>query len=124
MIKVLHVDDDTDILEITKMSLELAGDIEVVQCESGEQALRTVQDYTPDVLLLDVMMPGMSGPETLDKLRELSDLKCTPAIFMTAHARQGEQQEFIDLGAEKVISKPFDPLTLPEEIRAVVKLPT
>ncbi len=101
MIKLLHVDDDADILEIARMSLELSGDIEVVQCASGEDALRTVKEFTPDVFLLDVMMPGMSGPQVLEKMREMPGLKNVPAIFMTARANSAEQQELFDLGAKK-----------------------
>ncbi len=124
MIKLLHVDDDVDILEIARMSLELSGDIEVVQCASGEAALRTVKEFTPDVFLLDVMMPGLSGPQVLEKMREMPGLKNVPAIFMTARATGVEQQELFDLGAKKVISKPFDPMTLSEQIKTVLKLTT
>ena len=83
MLKLLHVDDDADILELAKMSLELMDDIEVVDCVSGEEALTTVEEFKPDVFLLDMMMPGMSGPEALEKLRQVPGLEAVPAIFMT-----------------------------------------
>jgi CheY-like chemotaxis protein len=70
MIKLLHVEDDADIREIAKMSLELSGDFVVEQCDCGEQALEKTLDYIPDVFLLDMMMPGMTGRQTLEKLRE------------------------------------------------------
>jgi len=86
MLKLIHVEDDADIREIAKMSLDLAGDFDVIQCECGEEALARVQDYTPDVILLDMMMPGMTGRQTLEEMRKLPHLANVPAIFMTARA--------------------------------------
>lgn len=120
MIKLLHVDDDEDILEIAKMALEISGDIEVVQCTSGHDALRKANEFIPDVFLLDVMMPGMTGPQTLEKLRERPSLKNVPVIFMTARMRTSHQEELFDLGAIDVISKPFDPLTLSAQIKSAM----
>ncbi|MEQ5829182.1 response regulator [Sulfitobacter sp. NFXS29] len=120
MLKLLHVDDDADILELAKMSLELMDDIEVVDCVSGEEALTTVEEFKPDVFLLDVMMPGMSGPETLEKLRQVPGLEAVPAIFMTARVGVGAWTELFDLGVAEVIAKPFDPMTLGAQIKAVL----
>ncbi len=120
MIKILHVEDDADIREIAKMALELSGDFEVVQCDCGEAALRTAQDYMPDVLLLDMMMPGMTGRETLEKLRENPDFANVPAIFMTARAQPNELEELRSIGATEVISKPFDPMSLSDQIKAAI----
>lgn len=120
MLKLLHVDDDADILELAKMSLELMDDIEVVDCVSGEEALSTVEEFKPDVFLLDVMMPSMSGPETLEKLRQVPGLETVPAIFMTAQVGVGTWTELFDLGATEVIAKPFDPMTLGVEIKAAL----
>ncbi|MDF1726476.1 MAG: response regulator [Sulfitobacter sp.] len=120
MIKLLHVEDDADIREIAQMSLEMSGDFEIVQCESGEKALATVADYTPDVFLLDMMMPGMTGRQTLEKMREMPHLKNVPAIFMTARAQQSEQDELRQIGASEVISKPFDPMSLADQIKEIM----
>lgn len=120
MIKLLHVEDDADIREIAKMALELSGDFEVVQCECGEDALRCVADYAPDVLLLDMMMPGMTGRQTLEKIRENPAFQSTPAIFMTARAQPNELDELRSIGATEVISKPFDPMSLPDQIKAAI----
>ena len=120
MIKLLHVEDDADIREIAQMSLEMSGDFEVVQCESGEAALATVADFTPDVFLLDMMMPGMTGRQTLEKMREMPHLKDVPAIFMTARAQQSEQEELRQIGASEVISKPFDPMSLGDQIKDII----
>ncbi len=120
MIKVLHVDDDEDILEIAMMSLELSGDIEVLRCSSGEEALRKAHEFNPDLFLLDVMMPGMTGPQTLEKLRERPDLKNVPIIFMTARVSAATQEELFKLGAIDVIGKPFDPLMLSARIKSAL----
>lgn len=120
MIKLLHVDDDADILEIAKMAFEIAGDIDGFQCISGYDALREVNEFIPDVFLLDVMMPGMTGPQTLEKLREMPGLKNVPVIFMTARVSTTDKKELFDLGAIDVISKPFDPLTLSAQIKSAL----
>lgn len=120
MIKLLHVEDDPDIREIALMSLDMSGEFEVIQCESGESALRQVEGYQPDIILLDMMMPGMTGRQTLEKMREMDHLKDVPAIFMTARAQQSEQDELREIGASEVISKPFDPMTLADQIKTII----
>ncbi|UWR21934.1 response regulator [Sulfitobacter sp. S190] len=117
MIKLLHVEDDADIREIAKLSLELSGEFEVVQCETGPDALAKVETYTPDIILLDMMMPGMTGKETLQLMRKMESLKDTPAVFMTARAQESELDELRAIGAAEVISKPFDPMSLGEQIK-------
>ena len=120
MIKLLHVEDDADIREIAEMALSLSGEFDVSQCESGEEALKFVADFAPDVLLLDLMMPGLTGRETLVEMRKLPHLAEVPAIFMTARAGAAEQEELRKVGAEEVISKPFDPMALADQIKAVL----
>lgn len=117
MIKILHVEDDSDIREIAGMALSLSGEFHVVQSETGEDALKVVQTLQPDVLLLDVMMPGMTGRQTLEHMRQLPCAAHIPAIFMTARAQQRDIDELLESGAVKVISKPFDPLSLGALIR-------
>jgi CheY-like chemotaxis protein len=117
MIKLLHVEDDADIREIAKMSLELSGDFEVMQCPCGADAMTALGDFTPDVILLDMMMPGMSGTEVLARIRQIPALARTPAIFMTARAQKSELDELRAAGAADVISKPFDPMTLGDQIK-------
>lgn len=117
MIKLLHVEDDADIREIAKLSLELSGAFEVVQCASGPDALDVVEDFAPDVILLDMMMPGMTGKETLEHMRQMPTIKDTPAVFMTARAQEAELDELRAIGAAEVISKPFDPMTLSDQIK-------
>lgn len=120
MIKLLHVEDDADIREIAKMSLELSGEFEVTQCDCGEAALRSVETFVPDVLLLYMMMPGMTGRETLEKMRQNPALANIPAIFMTARAQPNELDELRGIGATDVISKPFDPMSLSDQIKTAI----
>ncbi|WP_109465575.1 response regulator [Albibacillus kandeliae] len=120
MMRLLHVEDDEDIREVAKMALELSGQFEVMQCPSGEDALEKAPQFKPEILLLDVMMPGMSGPTTLQKLREIKGLETTPAIFMTARAQPAEVEELKAMSALTVVVKPFDPITLGDQIMAAL----
>lgn len=117
---ILHVEDDMDIREIAKMAVELTGECSIVQSDCGEAALGIAEQTRPDVLLLDVMMPGMTGPQTLAKLREFEHLAEVPAIYMTARAQPSEVEALKETGAIGVIIKPFDPMTLAQQIRDFV----
>ena len=114
--KILHVEDEPDIQEVAKMALEAVGGFTVKTCSNGEEALAAAQEFGPDLLLLDVMMPGMDGPTTFGKLRELPGLEGTPGIFMTAKVMDSEVARFMALGALGVLPKPFDPMTLSEQL--------
>ena len=114
--KLLYVEDEADIREIAGFALEDEG-FDIVFCESGEQAVEKAVEFQPQVILLDVMMPGMDGPSTLKNLRTIPGLETTPVIFLTAKVQPNEIQDFIALGAIDVIPKPFDPMTLAETIR-------
>ena len=104
---------------VGEMSLADVGGFEVRACESGADAIAAAPAFAPDLLLLDVMMPGMNGPTALMALRGLPGLADVPAIFMTAKIMPAEVAELKAAGALEVIPKPFDPMTLPEEIRAI-----
>jgi CheY-like chemotaxis protein len=121
-LKVLYVDDEPDIREVATLSLQLDPAIEVRAVESGADALMLIArgDWTADVVLLDVMMPGMDGPGVLKALRELPMAATTPVIFITARAQSHERSRLIDLGALGVITKPFDPMSLAKDLRAVL----
>jgi CheY-like chemotaxis protein len=118
--KVLMVDDDQSIRRICQVSLSNVGRWQVILAESGYDGLELARKEKPDVILLDVMMPGMDGPTTLLKLREDEELKHIPVILMTAKVQPQEVEQYTRLGATGVISKPFDPLTLPSEIRKLL----
>ena len=113
--KLLYVEDEADIREVAEFALEDEG-FDIIFCESGEKALEKAGDFQPEVILLDVMMPGMDGTTTLLNLRKLPGLENTPVIFLTAKVQPHEINDLIELGAIDVISKPFDPMTLAEQI--------
>ena len=119
-LKVLYVDDEPDIREVATLSLQLDREIEVRAAESGAEAIAVFAkgDWTPDVVLLDVMMPVMDGPGVLKALREMA--AATPVIFITARAQTHERGRLMDLGALGVITKPFDPMSLAKDLRAVL----
>ncbi|MGA3310675.1 MAG: response regulator [Xanthobacteraceae bacterium] len=116
-IRILHVDDEPDIREIVDMSLGLNPDFEVRACSSGAEAIAAATEWSPFLILLDVMMPGMDGPTTLTQLRKNPQTSAIPVVFMTARAQTKEVEHFIALGAQGVISKPFDPMTLAVQVQ-------
>lgn len=117
--RILYVEDEPDIQAVARMALEAVGGFTLQVCSSGEEALQTAVEFAPDLLLLDVMMPGMDGPTTLQELRNLPDLENTPAVFMTAKVQPQEIEQFKSYGALDVIAKPFDPMALSSQITAV-----
>lgn len=117
--RVLLAEDESDIREIVRLSLETVGGLEVRACASGEDAIAAAQADRPDLLLLDVMMPGLDGPSTLERMRALPGLGMLPVVFMTAKAQRHEIERFRALGAADVIAKPFDPMTLADRLRAI-----
>lgn len=118
--KVLLVDDDPNIRKLAKMSLERVGNWEVMVAGSGTEALELLNSYRPDVVLLDVMMPGLDGRMTLAQLKKTPVVADLPVILMTAKVQNEEMDEYLGLGALGVIIKPFDPMLLPAEISAIV----
>ena len=117
--KIMHVEDDPDIREISMIALNTVGGLEVVQFASGQEALLGAVAAAPDLLLLDVMMPGMNGEETLIALRAMPEFANTLAIFMTAKAQHSDIFKFKDAGALEVIVKPFDPMELAAQVIAI-----
>lgn len=118
MLNVLHVDDEPDIREVAAFALEMDPGMTVRSVGSGKEALDLLgEGYAPDVILLDVMMPELDGPGMLERLRLLPDHINTPVIFMTARAQSHELDRFLGLGAIAVIIKPFDPMTLGQQLR-------
>lgn len=120
-VRVLHIDDEPDIREVVEISLGLDPDFETRSCGSGQEALRLVTQWLPDIILLDVMMPVLDGPATLALLRESVTTVGIPVIFMTARAQSREIEVFRSLGAAGVIQKPFDPMKLSASVRAHIE---
>ncbi len=110
--RIFYVEDEPDILEVAKIALGDIGGFEVGGASSGQEALGRLEAFGPDLILLDVMMPGMDGPTTLRELRKIPALADIPVIFMTAKVQPKEIEHFKAIGALEVIAKPFDPMTL------------
>ncbi len=117
MNKILHVEDEADIRAVARIALEEVGGFSVDLAESGEEALRKAEAGKPDLILLDVMMPGMDGPTTFQALRRSASTASIPVIFMTAKVQSHEVDRYKAMGALGVLAKPFDPMTLADEIR-------
>ena len=117
--RILYVEDQPDIRLVARMALEVVGKFTVIACASGQEALSAAPDANADLLLLDVMMPGMDGPSTLQALRELPATAQTPVVFMTAKVQAAEVALYKSMGALEVISKPFDPMQLATQLRQI-----
>ena len=115
--RILYVEDEPDIQAVARIALESVGGFTLEVCSSGFEAIEKAPAFKPDLLLLDVMMPGMDGVSTLQELRKQPELKNTPAMFMTAKVRPSEIEQLRNEGAIDVIPKPFDPMTLSENLK-------
>ena len=118
--KVLIIDDDPDIRLIVRVSLSRRGFV-VAEASSGPDGLRSARDDRPDVIVLDVMMPEMDGPATLEALLADPAIAGVPVVFLTAKAMRSEIDRLRALGAAGVLLKPFDPLSLAGELEAVLR---
>jgi two-component system OmpR family response regulator len=117
--RILYVEDEPDIRLVAQMALQAVGGFTVIACASGQEALDAAPGAGADLLLLDVMMPGMDGPSTLKGLRALPATADTPVIFMTAKVQAAEVAVYKGLGALEVIPKPFDPMELSAQIQRI-----
>lgn len=117
--KILYAEDEADIREIAILALENIGQLETASCESGVQVIDLAMSFQPQLILLDVMMPDMDGPSTLEALKKHDTLNNIPVVFLTAKILPDEIERFKSLGAVDVITKPFDPMTLADQIRDI-----
>jgi CheY-like chemotaxis protein len=115
--RVMCVEDDPDIRMILEFSLHRLGRYDLQVCSGGHEALGIVDHFAPQLVLLDVMMPELSGPQTLELLRLRDVMRGVPVVFLTAKAMHDEVESLLQFGAAGVIVKPFDPVTLPKDIR-------
>jgi len=115
--RVMCVEDDPDIQMILEFSLHRLGGYELCLCSSGQEALDKVAEFRPQLVLLDVMMPEMSGPQTLVRFRAMNVMRTVPVVFLTAKAMRDEVEALLEHGATGIIVKPFDPVALPQDIR-------
>ena len=117
--RILYVEDEVSIQKVAKLALEMVGGFTVKICPSGADALLEAEAFAPDLILLDVMMPGMDGPSTLAALREKPALSSVPIVFMTAKTQQHDIDYYRSLGALDVIPKPFDPMLLATQVKSI-----
>ena len=117
--RVLYVEDDEDIQRIVRMSLERVGKMTVALVGDPTQALATIAEFRPDLVMLDWMMPVMDGPTLFRQMKLRPETSALPVVFITAKASQRDLDELKALGAAGTISKPFSPKDLPEQLRAI-----
>lgn len=118
--KLLIIDDDEDIREVATLILESLAEFDVVAASSGLAGLASAGSELPDVILLDVMMPGLDGPSTLARLRGSNTTRAIPVIFLTAKVQAADRKRLSELGAAGIIAKPFDPMSLADDIFAIL----
>lgn len=116
--RILYVEDDLDLQLIAKESLEIVGGFTVDVCGSGAEALEAAPRLLPQLILLDVNLPGIDGPATLALLRASETLRAIPVVFVTGRDRPADAVRYRELGALGVLAKPFDPMTLADTVLA------
>ncbi len=121
--KILVVEDELDIQKVIRMSLKFRGVREVVLADNGEECLAIVAQVRPDVILLDVNMPKLDGYETCRRLKQNPDTRPIPVIFLTARTQKAERAIGMQVGASGYLTKPFDPMTLHDQIVALLRNP-
>lgn len=113
--RIMHIDDEDDIREITNLVLSGMGDFEVRSYDRGQKGIDDLEAFQPDLIICDVMMPEKTGPETLQALQD-RNVK-TPFFFMTAKVQNHQVEELMGFGAHGIIKKPYDPMTLSDDIK-------
>lgn len=117
--RVLYVEDDPAILELIGLALVTVGELDAKGCASGEEAVSVAAGFAPQLVLLDVMMPGMDGPMTLEELRKMEGFEAVPFVFLTAKFNTSETERLREMGAVDVLAKPFDPMSLAETLKTI-----
>jgi CheY-like chemotaxis protein len=119
--KIMVVDDEPDIVKIIKISLELAN-FEIIEAYNGEECLSKLQEgQKPALILLDIMMPGISGYEVCQKIKQTPEWKDIKVIMLTAKGQKGDAEEGLKSGADDYIIKPFDPYELIEQVKEILQ---
>jgi len=117
---ILLVDDEQDIREVAALSLEAIGGWRVSSAADGSSALVMALAEQPDAILLDVMMPGLDGPQTFERLQDNPQTRDIPVIFLTAKAQSADRRRFAEIGVAGTLTKPFDPMTLTHQIATIL----
>ncbi len=116
--KIMLIDDEEDIRTVALLALEHVGGFQVEAFGSAQEALARLEEVVPDLIILDYMMPGMDGAQTLEAIRNIPGCASIPVVFMTARVQAREIDRYRQLGAIDVLVKPFDPMRLPDQVRA------
>ncbi|RZU43341.1 response regulator [Edaphobacter modestus] len=116
MRQILIIDDEDDIREVASLSLEATVGWKVLTASSGSQGIELAISHQPDAILMDVMMPGVDGPTTFRQMQQIPAIVHIPVLLLTAKVQGVDKRRFADLGVTAVLFKPFDPLTLAEQI--------
>ena len=120
MRNILIIDDEDDIREVAALSLEATAGWKITTASCGADGIRAAADAKPHAILMDVMMPGMDGPTTFRQMQSNPEIAGIPVLLLTAKVQGVDQRRFADLGVAGVLFKPFDPLTLAEQISATL----
>jgi CheY-like chemotaxis protein len=116
MRQILIIDDEDDIREVASLSLEATAGWKVLTASSGSQGIELAISHQPDAILMDVMMPGVDGPTTFRQMQQIPAIAHIPVLLLTAKVQGMDKRRFADLGVTAVLFKPFDPLTLAEQV--------
>lgn len=119
--RILLADDEPDILEISRIALETVGGFEVSVCSSGAKLLERLSEFKPDLVIVDVLMPDMTGPEVFEEIRRRPEFDEVPVIYLTGVIQEEELEDLRETGVADIILKPFDPMTLADRINGVWK---
>ena len=116
MRRILIIDDEDDIREVAALSLESVAGWEIITARSGAEGIEKAKEEKPDAILMDVMMPAMDGPTTFREMQKVPEISAIPVILLTAKVQGVDQRRFAGLGVTAVLFKPFDPLTLADQM--------
>lgn len=117
--RISYADDEPDIRAVAQIALEDIGGFELQLYSSGREAIDAIPEYQPDLILLDMMMPGLDGIQTFKELKSIPEIAKTPIVFMTAKVQSHEIASYMELGAAGVIAKPFDAITLANDLNEI-----
>lgn len=117
--RIMYVEDDPSLQEVVGFCLVDIGGFDLKVCDSGTQALQEAAGFNPDLFLLDVRLPGMSGPQIVERLRQIEQFEETPVIFISAQDAGSETIGYTELGVLGLIKKPFDPISICDTINAL-----
>lgn len=118
-VKLLHIDDEADTVQMVKLALESEG-FEVIAAYSGLEGIQKIITERPDIILLDIMMPGLNGYDVLKALKNKPNPLPTPVVILSAKTAPEDIQRALNYGAADYITKPFDILTLADRLRSLL----